>query len=76
MLVGTSDGFTQLSNDNFWDPKNIQLTEKNLEKSTNRPGINIKILRLNKERFGKFIAKQKVTSEKLSDCRRESFFDD
>jgi len=47
-----------------------------LEKSTNRPGINIKILRLNKERFGKFIAKQKVTSEKLSDCRRESFFDD
>ncbi len=44
MLAGTSTGFTLLSNDNFWDPENIQLFEPN-KSSTNRPDINDKILR-------------------------------
>lgn len=44
MLGGTSPEFTLLSNDNFWDPKKIQLFEPN-KKSTNRPDINDKILR-------------------------------
>ena len=44
MLVGNSAGFTLLSNEDFWDPKNIQLFEDGVEKSTNKPNINVKIL--------------------------------
>ncbi len=44
MLAGTSAGFTLSSNDDFWDPKDIQLFE-DYKRSTNLPDINIKILR-------------------------------
>ena len=44
MLVGNSAGFTLLSNEDFWDPKNIQLFEDGPEKSTNKPDISIKAL--------------------------------
>ena len=44
MLAGTSAVFTLSSNDDFWDPKDIQLFEDN-KRSTNLPDINIKILR-------------------------------
>ena len=44
MLAVTSAVFTLSSNDDFWDPKDIQLFEDN-KRSTNLPDINIKILR-------------------------------
>ena len=44
MLVGNSAGFTLLSNEDFWDPKNIQLFEDGMEKSTNKPNISVKAI--------------------------------
>ena len=42
MLVGNSAGFTLLSNEDFWDPKNIQLFEDGQEKSTIKPNMCVK----------------------------------
>ena len=44
MLVGSSAGCTLLSNKDFWDPKNIQLFENDMERSANKPNLNVKYI--------------------------------
>lgn len=44
MLFGNQPGFTLLSNKDFWDPKNIQLFEDDVERSANKPNINVKYI--------------------------------
>ena len=74
MLVGNSAGFTLLSNDDFWDPKTIQLFEDGPERSTNKPNINDKILRYKDttSTFNKF--EIEITWMKIRIKRKKDFF--
>ena len=52
MLGAHWPGCTILSNDDFWDPKNIQLFEEGKERSSNKPNINVKIYSYKSKKSG------------------------